>query len=392
MEIIILAAGKGVRFWPLTTSKPKPLVKILNKTILEHNLDQLIGIAKEAILVVGYKSEMVKQKIGLNYKGIKIKYIFQKKQLGTGDAAVSAKPLIKNNFLLLNGDDLYFKEDIKNVLKKFPSIGLKKVLNPQNFGVILEKNGKIIDFCEKPKNPKSNSVSAGIYFLPRAILKDKLKKSERGEYEFTDFVKNFIKKEKLNAVTVKKWIPQSFSWDLFEAANHFLKEKEQERSGKIEKGAQIKGKAIIKKGAVIRSGSYIIGPVYIGKNCLIGPNCFIRENVLIGDNCRIGQAVEIKNSIIQDNTNIAHLSYVGDSIISENSNLGAGTIIANVRHDKKTIKTMIGKELIDTGRKKFGTIMGDGVKTGVGTMIYPGRKIEAGRFTLPGQKIKKDIL
>lgn len=392
MQTIILAAGRGVRFWPLTTTKPKPLIKILDKTILEHNLDQLIGIAREAILIIGYKSAMIQEKIGLNYKGIKIKYIFQKKQLGTGDAAVLAKPLIKNNFLLLNGDDVYFKEDIINILKNFPAIGLKKVLNPKNFGVVTEKRGQVTDFCEKPENPKSDLVNAGIYFLPKFIFDPKIKKSKRGEYEFTDFVKNFIKKEKLSAIITKRWIPQPFSWSLLAASEYFLEEKKEKRAGKIEKGAQIRGRVIIEKGSVVRSGSYIIGPVYIGRNCLIGPNCFIRGATSIGDNCRIGQAVEIKNSIIRDNTNILHLSYVGDSVIGENCNLGAGTIIANLRHDKKTIKTQILKELVDTGLKKFGTIMGDGVKTGVGTIVYPGRKIEAGKFTLPGQIVNKDIL
>lgn len=392
METIVLAAGRGVRFWPLTTTKPKPLVKILDKTILEHNLDQLAGIAKEAILIVGYKSTMIQEKIGSNYRGIKIKYIFQKNQLGTGDAAILAKPLIKNKFLLLNGDDIYFKEDIKNILKNFPAIGLKKVLNPKNFGVIAEKNGEITDFCEKPENPKSDLVNAGIYFLPKTIFDSKINKSKRGEYEFTDFVKNFIKKEKLNAVIAKRWIPQPFSWSLLAASEYFLEEKKEKRSGKIEKGTQIRGKVIIEKGTVIRSGSYIIGPVYIGRNCLIGPNCFIRGSASIGDNCRIGQAVEIKNSIIGNNTNISHLSYVGDSIIGENCNLGAGTIVANLRHDKKTIKTQIGKELIDTGLSKFGIIMGDGAKTGIGTIFYPGRKMEAGKFTLPGQIVNKDIL
>jgi bifunctional UDP-N-acetylglucosamine pyrophosphorylase/glucosamine-1-phosphate N-acetyltransferase len=98
-----------------------------------------------------------------------------------------------------------------------------------------------------------------------------------------------------------------------------------------------------------------------------------------------------KNSIIGNNTNVAHLSYVGDSIIGDDCNLGAGTIIANLRHDHETIKTKIKGKMIDTKREKLGAIIGDNVKTGIGTLIYPGRKIWPQKTTLPGQKVEQDI-
>jgi len=128
----------------------------------------------------------------------------------------------------------------------------------------------------------------------------------------------------------------------------------------------------------------------IGKNAKIGPNCYIRGNTSIGDNCHIGQSVEIKNSIIGNNTNVGHLSYVGDSIIGHNVNLGAGTIISNFRHDGGNHRSFIDGELIDTGRRKFGTIIADGVHTGINTSIYPGRKLGKNVTTLPGEVIKED--
>ena len=86
MQAVILAAGKSTRTYPLTLTRPKPLLKAANKTILEHNLDNLNGIADEAILIVGYKKEMIRKKFGNNYNNIKIRYIEQKEQLGTGHA------------------------------------------------------------------------------------------------------------------------------------------------------------------------------------------------------------------------------------------------------------------------------------------------------------------
>jgi len=148
---------------------------------------------------------------------------------------------------------------------------------------------------------------------------------------------------------------------------------------------------IVKEGTVIKSGVYIEGPVYIGKDCIIGPNCFLRAGTVIEDGCRIGQAVEVKNSLVGKGTFASHLAYIGDSIIGENCNFGAGTITANFRHDKQSIKTTVKDQLIDTKRVKFGTVMGDNVKTGIHTIIYPGRKIWSGKTTLPGEKVEKDI-
>ena len=100
-QAVILAAGLGLRFRPLTETRPKPLLKILDKSILEHNLDQLDGLVKEVILVVGYLQEKIKRVLGSKYKTLKIRYIFQKKPLGTADAAKKALPFLKEKFLLL---------------------------------------------------------------------------------------------------------------------------------------------------------------------------------------------------------------------------------------------------------------------------------------------------
>jgi bifunctional UDP-N-acetylglucosamine pyrophosphorylase/glucosamine-1-phosphate N-acetyltransferase len=92
-----------------------------------------------------------------------------------------------------------------------------------------------------------------------------------------------------------------------------------------------------------------------------------------------------------NNSNVAHLSYVGDSIIGEKCNLGAGTIIANLRHDGKNIEWEAKGELMDTERRKLGAIIANNVKTGIGTMIYPGRTMTSNTSTKPGEIVKKNI-
>ena len=92
-----------------------------------------------------------------------------------------------------------------------------------------------------------------------------------------------------------------------------------------------------------------------------------------------------------DGAAVPHLSYVGDSVIGVGANLGCGTITANFRHDGKNHKSMIRGELVDTGRRKFGAIVGDDVHTGINTSIYPGRKLWPGTSTLPGEIVSSDV-
>ena len=394
MQAIILSAGKGTRTHPLTLTRPKPLLTIMNKTILEHNLEQLQGIITEAIIVIGYKSEMIKKKIGNQFGNIKITYVEQKEQLGPGHALIQCKDLIDNRFMVINGDDFYSSADIKNCLKHHYCVLAKKVPDPEHFGIFVLKNNKVEKIVEKPKQFISDLANVGLYVFDRKIFGHELEKTERNEYEITDYVGWLAKNNDVYLEKVQDyWFPVSFSWSLIDINKFFVdKIKKSVKKGKIEKGVFINGNIILGKGSILKSGTYIEGNVVIGENTVIGPNAYIRGSTSIGDNCKVGQAVEIKNCIIMNNSKVPHLSYIGDSVIGENVNLGAGTITGNLRHDNADIKSMVNDKLIDSGRRKFGTIVGDNVHTGIHTSIYPGRKIWPDKSTAPGEIVKKDII
>jgi len=181
------------------------------------------------------------------------------------------------------------------------------------------------------------------------------------------------------------------SWDLLRANEHYVSGLlESEILGEVHPLAVIDGVVRIGEGTRILPGVLIEGNVVIGKNCKIGPNCYLRGHTSIGDQCHVGNAVEIKNSILLSKTNVGHLSYVGDSILGERVNFGAGTVTSNLRHDGKNHRTLVEGSLMDTGRRKFGTIIGDGVHTGIQTAIYPGRKLFPGTSTRPGAVVDND--
>ena len=394
MQAVILAAGNSSRVYPLSATRPKPLLKVANKTTIEHNLEQLRGLAREVIIVIGYKEKMIRQYLGRDFKGVKLSYIEQKHRLGTAHALLEAKNRIKGKFLVLYGDDLYNQKDIKKCLKHRCSFLVQRIQDPSQFGVVKIEGKVIKEIVEKPKKFISDLVNVGVYVFDDKIFKvlKNLGKSQRGEYELTDGVNILAGQTKIYYEKANYWHPISYPWNLLEANAFLLNQlKKKTIKGKVEQGAIIKGKVIIDRGTIIKSGTYIEGPVIIGKNCIIGPNCFLRGATAIDDNCHIGQAAEIKNSIIGKAVNIAQFSYIGDSILGEGVNFGAGATTANLRQDGKNIKSMVKGKLIDSGLKELGVIIGDNCKIGVNTFFYPGIKMAPFTRTLPGEVVRKDV-
>lgn len=411
MKAVVLVAGKGTRMEPLTSGCPKVMLPVANKPILEHILDTAIEAGIEGfVFITGYLEKQIQEYFGDGSRwGVSIEYVPQEEQMGTADAIFQAKGHVQGAFLVLNGDMLLGKGDLKALLERQEEavICVKKVDNPSNFGVLETEGKRVLKIIEKPKNPPTNLANAGVYLFRESIFDfiEQTKLSIRGELEITDSIQLLIDSGvdsrtdngasgADNGASVgyrlleAEWIDIGYPWDLLKANEYLLKDLKGRCEGTIEPYSVIKGEVVIGKGSLIRSGSYIEGPVVIGENCDIGPNCFIRPSTAIGSHVRIGNAVEIKNSVIMRNTNIGHLSYVGDSVIGRHCNFGAGTKVANLRHDGKNIKIMVKDRIADTGRRKLGVIMGDDVHTGINTSINTGALIEKGRCTSPGEVVR----
>jgi len=403
MDAVILAAGEGTRLRPLTSTRPKPMLPIAGKPILEWNLEALSeNKFKRALLIVGYKKETIIDHFGRRFNGIKLNYIEQPEQLGTAHAVSLADGKVSENFLVMNGDLLVSGKLISDFIlhnKKFKaenSICLTRVKNPSEFGIVSLRGNSVRNIIEKPKRSKGNLANAGIYALNSRIFDaiSQIEKSTRLEYEITDALKILINDSNVYGFECSgRWIDVGRPWDLLDANEIILKSLKlrPEKGTEIEKFAVINGPVHIGKGSVIRSGSYMEGPCWIGENCVIGPNCYLRAYSSIGNNVHIGNAVEVKNSIVMDGTNIGHLSYVGDSIIGERCNFGAGTKVANLRADNEEIRIEIRNKLTRSGRRKFGCLMGDEVKTGINVSIMPGRAIYPGAYVEAGGVVRNTI-
>jgi bifunctional UDP-N-acetylglucosamine pyrophosphorylase/glucosamine-1-phosphate N-acetyltransferase len=396
LKAVVLAAGQGTRMGPLTRNTPKVMLPIANKPLLYHVIESAhdAGI-RDFVLVVGYGEQVIKEyfKDG-SEMGVRIEYVHQEKQLGTADAVSSVEGMVDERFLVLNGDIIVSAAHLKKLIDRSSDVVLtaRYVDNPSEYGVLEVQDDRVLRIIEKPTNPPTNLANAGIYVFPLSIF-DAIHKtglSVRKEYEITDSLQMLIDEGKdVGFLTLcDKWMDIGKPWELLEANEYFLSNLQPAVKGEVEPFATLKGSVSVGEGTIIRNGAYRVGPVVIGSDCDIGPNCYIRPGTSIGDNVRIGNAVEIKNSIIMNGTHIGHLSYVGDSIIGERCNFGAGTKVANLRHDGRTIRVMLKGKLMDSGRRKLGTIMGDDVHTGINSMINVGAVIESKAMIAPGELVK----
>lgn len=139
----------------------------------------------------------------------------------------------------------------------------------------------------------------------------------------------------------------------------------------------------VAKSATVAPTAYLGAPCIIGKETEVRHCAFIRGSALVGDHCVVGNSVELKNVILFDNVQTPHYNYVGDSILGYRSHMGAGSITSNVKSDKTLVVVKNGGELIETGRKKFGAMLGDRVEVGCNSVLNPGSVIGRGCSIYP---------
>jgi len=204
MKALVLAAGIGNRLKPLTLEKPKHLLEVGGKPILQHTIEGLskTGI-KDIFIVVNYKKEMIKQYFGDGSKfNVNIHYLTQDNPKGgTGDAVNTAKGKINESFIVLNGDVLFDHNILKEMIDNYKDDGLlvcKQVPNPQDYGIIEIDGNQVIKIVEKPENPSTNLANLGMYIMPEEIF-DAISittLSKRGEIEITDSIQILIDRGK----------------------------------------------------------------------------------------------------------------------------------------------------------------------------------------------------
>jgi len=368
MKAVILAAGEGKRLRPFTETLPKVMLPVANKPLLEYVVDAVkkSGIS-EIIIVVGYKKEVIMEYFK-NYKGVKITYVEQDKQLGTSHALLQSKKQIKESFIVLSGDNIIDQKSISNLItdnSKY-SILIKENPQPSKYGVVIIEKNKLKEIVEKPKEEIGKFISTGIYKLPKTIFEQIEGLASDGIYDLSSVIQSIVDQgEIIDTIIANEWMDIVYPWDLIKVNESLINSAPSSKGGVIEKGVTIKGDVSIGKDTTIYSGCYIVGPVVIGEGCEIGPNACIFPSTTIGDNSVVNPFSEIRNSVIMNDTHIGSNSSIKNSIIAR------GTIIDN------NFSSISGSNTLEIEGeykklKNIGAMIGEDCTIGSNVVVDPG--------------------
>ena len=315
-QAVVLAAGEGQRLRPFTVNRPKAMLSIADKPILQYVVEALaLNGIRNIVFVVGYRKEQVFDYMGSGEEfGVEITYVTQEAQLGTAHALSQVKEVVDKEFLVLPGDNLIEASTIADFIQMKPeAVLVKRADNPTRYGVVNIENGTVKNIVEKPQEAGSNIVNTGVYAFTKGIFG-----FTEAVLDIPDVINNMIA-EGLTINTLETdgtWLDVVYPWDIICLNDAVLRNIEASLGGTIETGVSLKGQVVVGEDTVIKSGTSIYGPAVIGSGCDIGPNVCIMPATSIGDNVVISPFTEVKNSVIANDVNIGPGCLISDSVIA----------------------------------------------------------------------------
>lgn len=376
-QAVILAAGASTRTYPLTLDRPKPLLPLLNKPLLCHTLDHLMGLVDEVILVVGYRWQQIREQLGDYYHGIRLTYRLQQEQLGTGHALQQAADAIRGPFLVLNGDDLTSSADLARVAAHDQAVLAAQVDDPSPFGLLeLDKAGRLRNIVEKPRYWQGQPLTnTGVYAFEPQVLGwlEVIPRSCRGEYELVDVVRMLPPENRCQVVPVEGyWLPVGYPWNLLEV-NAFLL-------------------AHAQLPPIQLPGVTAVPPLLIGPDTTIERGCHLGPATTIGHGCRIAAGSRIERCLIMDDVTIGPDCLLSDTVVGEGAVVEAGVITRTAPERGITVWSRVKGQMRDTGRSHLGAIIGSRAQIGRGSTLQAGVKVWPGCRVPAGSVVSQDVV
>jgi glucose-1-phosphate thymidylyltransferase len=349
MQAVILATGEGKRLRPLTWKRPKSLIPVANHPIIDYPIQAVLGCGiREIVVVVGYRKDQVISY--LDQLEIPVQIVEQEKELGPADALVCAEPFIKDDFLIVPGENYIDAESIAKIRDKKNALLVKQHPYPSPFGVVAMEHNKVSCLIKKPEHAPSFTVSTGIFSLTKHFF------SHVKGNDLVNAVNEMIAEGgNLTAVPAEDWQDAVYPWDLLPLNSCALSKITSDMADDLDRDARMYGSVRTGKGVGIGPFTTITGPVVIGEEAEIGSHCSIGPHVTIGARVKIEPFTILKNSLLMNDVTIGSHSLVTESVVGEGSSLGDHTTV------EPGIPMLEIENILIRGR--FGCILGDNVRS-----------------------------
>lgn len=387
-NIILLAAGKATRFFPLAD---KNLFVFSGAPLIRHQLEKLLPYG-EKLFIVGNQDNHRQLTAIVNHYPQAV--VVQQKGEGQASGLLSLNEKVKSEALVLNNCDLFNLTPVFSRLTEIKQkyqliLTAKKMKDYFPGGYFQFKNDKIAALVEKPapeERPSSFVRLVVDYFSDFAGFQKKLMSlpdpHKDGAYESA--LNHYLATVTASHIVYDgDWYFLKYPWHVLSVKDYFLSHLKsfQGRNVKIHPTAIIEGTVHLEDNVVVHEYAKITGPCYIGKNSLVGNYALIRES-MIGEQSVVGGYSEVARSYLGKNIWL-HRNYVGDSVLENDILCGAGAVCANLRFD--------GQEILGSGLKKLGALIGSGAKIGVNVSLMPGVKIAPRARAAPNAMVGRDI-
>jgi glucose-1-phosphate thymidylyltransferase len=374
LRAVILAAGEGLRLRPFTLTRPKVMLPVAGRPILEYVVEALRqnGVT-DITMVIGYQRERIQSYFENGRRfGVSITYAIQAKQLGTAHALLQAKSGPgEGPVLVLPGDNIVDTDTLRVLLEKRKRDQAAMVVtfspNPSKYGVVKLEGDTVERITEKPSASMSDLINTGIYMFEPKVFEICEWAVRASRFDLTDVLQALIERgEKIQGVEIEgHWLDIVYPWDILTVNAKILQRTAGRVAGTVEQGAVIQGPVEVGKGTIIRSGSYIRGPAVIGEGCDIGPSVVIFPSTSVGNNVVISPFTEVRNSVIHSNVAVGGSSYIANSVIDD------GTVIRThfVTHHGDRVMMVEGDAIpvLD-----IGAIIGDSCTIAPQCVVAPG--------------------
>jgi glucose-1-phosphate thymidylyltransferase len=373
MKAVILAAGEGKRLEPLTNRRPKPMLPVGNRPVLEHIIEAVVDAGlDDIVLVVGYKRDRIQTYFGDGDDwDVNIEYAVQSKQLGTGHALLQAADHLDESSVVLNGDRIISPNLVAEVIDRTeagdtPIVSIKRVENSRNYGVVELNGHRITAIHEKPPaNPaKSDIINAGVYGFEPSIL-DAIRETtteSSGELGLTSTLNEIASEQGVTAVRYDDyWLDISYLWDVLSVNDVVVTQLIGDDRTEPTTG----------QGAIVADRVAVDDDVRIGANATIHPSVSLGENVTVGPNA------VVSNTVVLPDASVKPGAVIKDCIIGENATVGPNSTIVGgttrvVVEDRVHPNVRLGGVVGDN------SIMAGGVVVDPGTVIGDNATIESG--------------
>ena len=389
VSAVILAAGEGRRLEPLTNRRPKPMVPVANRPLLEHVLEAVVAAGTDhVVFVVGYRQERIRNHfVDGDAWGVDVEYVEQSTQLGTGHAVLQAEPAVDGPFVVVNGDRIVDPSIVTEVCDRAasgetPTVAVTRVDTPQAYGVVSLEGDQVVAIDEKPEVPvETGRINAGVYGFSPAIFEAIRETTTAGELTITATLNDVASATGVHAVSYDgRWLDVSNLWDLLAVNAALIGASEAAEEGAGGEAVTSESSETSETTGAHPDSVSVADDVVLADTVRVGPNVTLGGATAVGRNATVEAGAVVEDAVVFPDAVIGAGAVVRGAIVAGNARIGPNATVAGepatvvvgdaVHHDVMLSGVVGDNATVGAGATiTDGAVVGDDVAAEAGVVV-----------------------